>query len=512
MSVSSEVYIELKRAKEILKQDSPDRAYNFLIDLANRHPNIADYRAEAGAVALAADNIIDAEIHFKAALNLNQEHFNTLKNLSVLYTRRGQHKSAIKYSIAVLKLKRNDITAIFNLAHQLQVSARYNCAVKWYKHLLMLDSLNYDANNNLAAIYLLKGQDQNAMRHYLLALKVKPQEISIYRHLSLIQGYKFSEDEINHLNDILSSPTYSHSQRASAGFALWTHFKSTGDKVLSFELLNAANKFRHLELNLKAEQDLEVIESIQNFTSINHLPSLANCNFKKTPIFIVGMPRSGTTLLERILSSSDKVKPLGELEHIQKAMINHFVGQNLNLRSSLNSLRQEYLAKLPHFKESYWIDKMPLNFMYIGFIVSAFPSAKIIHIRRDPGPTIWSNFSHYFASNGNGFSYDLTSCANFYIRYLQIMNHWRQKYSLKILDIRYEELVSFPKHTSRKVFQNVGIPWSHSILDFHSSSSISNTASFKQVKKPIYTDGHKEWNNFQELIDPAILQLIMNIK
>lgn len=506
-----EIHHNLTLAKKKYLKNGLSEAYLFLKSLTDQYPHVVEYYSELGALSLKVNNLIDAELHFKQALKLDPRHLPTLRNYSILSVKRGFLKKAVSYSIAAMKIDKTSTTSIFNLAHQLHLLGRHQSAVTWYSYLLQIEPNNFDANFNLATIFLLKQEYELAIEYFKRALSINPRDASCFRQLSFIEVYDFSNEEVSLLKEILNDQSDMALNKANAGFALWRHYSKVDDRNKAFKALEIGNAYRLQGLENSSDYDLRTIDSIMRFCNVNKLTPISITENAKSPIFIVGMPRSGTSLVERIIATSKEVRAFGELNHLHAAMLEHFTSDRISIPLALESVRHDYLAKLPSFKEKLWTDKMPLNFMYVGFILAAFPNAKIIHVKREPGPTIWSNYSNYFSSDGNGFSYDIDKCARFYAHYLKIMKFWKVKYAGKILDVQYEDFVGHPKHNSRRIFAYLNIQWSPSALNFHKQDVITNTASFQQVTKPIYTNGYEEWLKYRRFVNRQTLNFIDNM-
>ena len=226
------------------------------------------------------------------------------------------------------------------------------------------------------------------------------------------------------------------------------------------------------------------------------------------------MPRSGTTLVEQIISSHPSVYGADELSTISEltnSILKDLSGQAKNgiSEKSFLSMRHQYLESLSNFNinEEIITDKWPLNFQYIGFILSAFPEAKIIHLKRDARAICWSIYKHYFSGNGNGWAYNFDDLASFYGAYLDLMNFWHKLFPDKIYDISYEKLTINQKNETKNLLKYCDLDWSDSCLNFHTNKRAVKTASASQVRKKIYQGSSKEWSKYEEHIKPLIESL-----
>lgn len=223
-----------------------------------------------------------------------------------------------------------------------------------------------------------------------------------------------------------------------------------------------------------------------------------------TPIFVLGMPRSGTTLTERILGRHGMVEPAGELLQLEFALIRHFEQGNPLTPGFLQNVRDNYLREVKPLTKgrAYVVDKMPHNFRWIGVIARALPEAKIVHMDRDARAVAWSNFKTYFSTNakGMGYSCDLGDTVEHYLLYRDVMALWRDRYPGLIMDFDYEALTQAPEARTRALLDWLGLPWDDACLSPEETRKTAKTASKNQVTKPIYTGSGEEWRLYEHYL------------
>jgi hypothetical protein len=283
-----------------------------------------------------------------------------------------------------------------------------------------------------------------------------------------------------------------------------------------FEFLHEGNRLRKKELNYSLEKSQNLSSTVRELFSpppSDIEKSLSYDPSTKRPIFIVGMPRSGTTLVEQIISSHHAVYGAGELTTLPKVIgpiARDHLTQNTNLSdSNLLSIRQQYLDALSRFEapENVITDKMPLNFQYIGFILSAFPEAKIVHLKRDARATCWSIYKCHFKNKGNGFSYNLDDLTGFYGLYVEQMDFWHKLYPGKIFDICYEDLTTDQEEETRKLLEYCELDWDENCLNFHKNKRAVQTASSLQVRQKMYQGSSEVWKKHESYLQPLIKAL-----
>jgi hypothetical protein len=262
-----------------------------------------------------------------------------------------------------------------------------------------------------------------------------------------------------------------------------------------------------LDFSLDAErQRLAQIKSLfgvagdKNEKTIKRLDVTPSSKFK-TPVFILGMPRSGTTLVEQILSTHTDIHGAGELTNLIRFAAEHELETSPTL-GKLQKLRKMYLSEISKLgnhgpdHQPFVIDKMPLNFWHIGFIKAAMPEAKIIHTKRDAVATGWSIYKMLFSANGNDFGYDLDHIAGYYRLYSELMTFWNSLYPDSIYNLNYETLTEAPQAEVRRMLEFIGVPWQDKVMNFHENNRSVRTASASQVRRQVYQGSSEEWKKF----------------
>jgi len=299
-------------------------------------------------------------------------------------------------------------------------------------------------------------------------------------------------------------------------FALAKELEDLGDYEQSFEtLLSGASIQRRLvDFNLAAE--LKNIDDIIEAFQPGAFAAIPDSNAGEAPVFIVGLPRTGTTLVERIVGRNKGVISAEETNDFTLAfssVINQYIeanpGRQLNplsaaLEVDYNEIAGRYLGNMQGMlgAAECYLDKTPFNFLYCGLIKKAFPKARILHLVRDPMDTCYAVFKTLF-SQAYYYSYDLEELADYYIGYRKLMDHWHQLMPGAILDVSYEELVSHPQGVSKRIAEYIGFEWSEELIDIQDSEEPSSTASAAQVREPIHTESIGLWRHFENGLEPV---------
>jgi hypothetical protein len=318
------------------------------------------------------------------------------------------------------------------------------------------------------------------------------------------------------MQSLLSRNDLNLSDRMHLCFALAKVNEDLGEQDKLFEFLHEGNRLRKKELNYSIENDQKIHLVFKKLFSSTPFVFEKSSYEASTirPVFIVGMPRSGTTLVEQIITSHHAVHGAGELYNLANSIspiLEDHLNQNTNtlLEKDFLTIRHQYLDSLSSFKvpENVITDKMPLNFRNIGFILSAFPEAKVIHLKRDARATCWSIYKHYFNATESGWAYNLGDLAKFYSLYKELMDFWHQLVPGKIYDVCYEDLTTNQEEEIRKLLEYCELDWDEKCLSFHKNKRAVKTASSIQVREKMYQGSSEVWKKHEAYLKPLIKAL-----
>jgi tetratricopeptide (TPR) repeat protein len=327
-------------------------------------------------------------------------------------------------------------------------------------------------------------------------------------------------NNVVHLRNVLMRPQLRRQDAISTYFALAKELEDIGEYQESFAALAEGNRVKRATLDYDVANDVAAMQKVMGHYTAEALARAKPGEPAAGPVFILGMPRTGTTLVERILGSHTDVVSLGELvdfpaEMTDLARRTHAESGSTDpdlLLASLDmdfaELGRNYLKAVRPLagERKYFIDKLPFNFRYCGLIHQALPNAKIVHLTRDPLDTCYAVFKTLFI-NAYHYSYQLDELAQFYLEYRRTMDHWHAVLPGVICDVSYEELVADPPTQCRRLLEWCGLPWQDEVLDFHRSRAASTTASTAQVRRPIYTSSVQKWRNFAQQLQPVVRRL-----
>ncbi len=402
------------------------------------------------------------------------------------------------------------------LAQATMICSGWDEAMEIVEEGLKLDPDNEFLLIQKASILEKKGRDQESFeiikRFFSDRKTFNPQAVNILA--TLCKKFKVEKEGIELLKETLQNKGLSQGYISSVKFTLAELYDSIGDYDNAFYNLKEANDLETKVYNRTREEEyfarLKEVFTREFFTK-SPRSSIAT----RKPIFIVGMPRSGTSLTEQILATHPDVFGAGELAKVGEisAELGKWLGKNLPFpevmkeinQDVLNKAAQEYLDFIDSLSGGRFLfvtDKMPQNFIYMGLMVLIFPDAKIIHCKRNPLDTCLSNYFQNFAAAGLSFAYNLEDLGHYYRLYLDIMEHWRKVLPVAFYESQYEELVSNPREKVKALLDFCGLPWYEGCLEFHKTKRDVKTASYDQVRKPLYKKSVARWKRYEKHLEP----------
>ena len=364
--------------------------------------------------------------------------------------------------------------------------------------------------------------------------KIDEAEDAISRYLDLnppVKGQKLllrsqlrkqtrDQNHVEMLRNCLSQPL-TKKEAVYIYFALAKELEDLGEYKQSFSALKSGAAIQRQLVKFDLSEELANMKNVMSAFQPANFSGIPDSDSPDSPIFIVGMPRTGTTLVERIVSKGEGIRSAEETYDFTMAfssVINSYIAanpeRNLNplsaaLEVDYGEIADKYQGNMRGMfgKADRYMDKTPFNFLYCGLIKKAFPKARILHLVRDPMDTCYAVFKTLFAK-AYYFSYDLDELVDYYIAYRQLMAHWHQLMPGAILDIRYEELVSNPLDISRRIADYAGLTWSSELIEVQNMTGQSSTASSAQVREPIYTSSVNRWRHLEAELEPVMRKLI----
>jgi len=385
--------------------------------------------------------------------------------------------------------------------------------------------LNYraqEAYNAKGTLLVQLGQLEDAEASYRCSLE-QGNNIAAHAGLSGLKTYRNNDADIDQIKALfnswdLTAPANQSNTHLSAqhAFVMAKVCNDLGDYERAFLCYEKGNKLRKSHLGYQIESDQSLIEAIIGLDKqLCHTSTTPLDTRGKTPIFIVGLPRSGTTLIEQILSSHEDVHPYGEVTYASKAffpVVNrchkdmNIINDSAMFNTLLHNAGELYLdqALENNSGQPYFTDKMPDNFLWLGLIVKALPAAKFIIVERDKKATAWSLFKSNFNSSNYGYAYSLDDIKSYFNLYDSLVDYWLTKYPEHIKVIKYEKLVDNPTENIKTLLEHCQLDWDERCVEFNNTQRIVRTASAAQVVKPIYKNSNLEHLNYMEHLQDIV--------
>jgi tetratricopeptide (TPR) repeat protein len=507
---------ELKRFGEALA--SYDRALALRPDYAgalfNRGNTLRQLKRFDEALA-SYDRALAARPDYADALN---NRGNTLHELK-------RFDEALASYDRALALQPDHAEALYNRGDTLHERGDLHAALAHYRRALSLKPDLADVYNNMGNVLKELGQLQEAESAYCEALRLDPNSTAAYVNLAAGKTFKPGDAHLAAMEALAKTEDLSTSDRMRLDFALGKAYADLNDHSRSFKHLFAGNAAKRATIGYDETVALGRFDRIEAvFTPELIAAKSGGGNPSALPIFVLGMPRSGTTLVEQIIASHPAVHGAGELQLLSDVV--HTVRNpdgnsvpypelTLSLdHTALHQIGARYVARLGELAAKYGApraeritNKMPSNYYFAGLIHLALPNAKMIHTIRDPLDTCMSCFSRLFTAEQN-YTYDLGELGRYYRGYERLMAHWRRVLPAgRILDVRYEDVVADLEQQARRIIAYCELPWDDRCLSFHKTDRPVRTASATQVRQPIYTSAIGRWHAYEVHIEPLLNSL-----
>ena len=453
----------------------------------------------------------DAVLSFENAIKINPKFSEAHNNLGNTKKSLNKKVEAIYHYKKAIDLKNDNIAALISLSTILKENNNYKELIKVYEKILNLDPKNIKTLYNLGTAHLFLGNTSKAREYFENTIKIDPSNIPAFRNY--VSTVKI--DETNRIFKIfknLNFSTLKYENKVLLLDALSKCYFDMDKFENAFNYLDECNLLKKENSNFSMNEQKNIFKKIKYlFSDMNNGVLEFNDKIQSTPIFIVGMPRSGTSLLEQILSTHSKIYGAGELNYLQKIIDKSGLEKPNNIRSYFNEIRKYYYSQISKISNyDFIIDKLPSNFRWIGFIIESFPEAKIIHLKRNPMAVCWSNYKNFFLDNGLDFNLNQRDVAEYYSMYLNLMEFWRAKYKKNILEIQYEIFVKNFEVNTKKILDYLNLPWEDQLLQYQKNNRPVTTASHQQVREKIKMNTSEEWKKYKNYLEP--MQVVLRDK
>ncbi len=507
----------------ILNQDleNYEGAYNLYIQAVKINPRGFEAINNLATIHLINRNYELALKCLNKSIEINENYVAAINNLAGYYRKVFEPKKSLEFSSRSLKLQPDNPHAKSQYAKALMYNNQPDEAIE------ILEKLNSDYPDNddfkidLSSAYREMGETKKSDDISLKGFKKNFKKVSYLLGYTRNKANKLNAEQIEYYNSFLERKDLNFHDKTVVCHSFFEYFKNQKDYKKAGEYLVRGNDSQYSVKEFDLKKEKLYFEKLKHlFTKKIDFVSKDKLS-KQVPIFVCGMPRSGTTLCEQILSSHSKITGAGELNYLAEVSgISRIISPNdeqienfeatLNNKKNLINARKNYLKQLIlHDKNnsSFICDKMPHNFVLIGFIKLILPEAKIIYCKRDPIDNCFSLYSHKFVELSHQYSYDQKILARYYKMHTKLMDFWLKRHESDIFILDNEELVNNQEKVSRRLIEFCDLEWEKRCLEFHKTKRQVRTASIDQVRKPINNNSIGAWKKYENYLQDMVSNL-----
>jgi len=491
-------------------------------DIMLKEPNIVFLHNLLGLIYVAQKKIPWAIESYEKGLEIDPKNSLIYNNLGLLFSHDlPNDKKAEEYFKKSILLNPSMPEAYNNLGSLYKSIDKFNEAIKYFNKSIEVNKEFFQAYHNLGTIYKSTGEFNKAKDNLKKAISIYPKHTNSHRTLSGL--IKYSKDEV-HLDQLerlfLEINDKDIENKTNIAFSLGKAHEDIRDYSKSFNYYNQGNDLYKKIINYSINEDKNIFKNTKDTFNKKLIDKFKNNGSEDdSVIFILGMPRSGSTLIEQILSNHQKVFGCGELDLINKIILKRFGNNDLNIffenivsfnKKEFLNLGDEYVKKIKKISQNSVkaTDKLPVNFFWIGIIKLILPNSKIIHCYRDPKDNCFSIYKNHFPKGKINYSYDLENIVEYYNLYTDLMKHWNNLFPDSIFNIKYEELINKTEENVRDMLYFCNLSWDNNCLNFYNSKRIIKTASDVQVRNKIYSSSINHWKNYKNNLEIYFNKLI----
>ena len=498
-------------AEQLINSNQRQQALQLLLQAFNEAPANNALALRLARLLHQHEQNKEAIIILNKTYSLGSQNIELLYMLAALLHKTRHFKDADKVIKKCLIITPNSAEAYNLLGANCIEQNNYDEAIPAYLSSIKLKPKSADAYNNLAWAYRATGQKQEAIHFFQKAFEVDPTATEALSGLLLLKTYKERCSEFDKAEKCLKNKNLSFKQKTELEFALGKVYEDIKNYKTAFSYFKSANSTWRSQLNYTIESDKKLFAELKELFPSKNIPSLDIKDSPENqiqPIFVLGMPRSSTTLIEQILSAHHAVVGGGELPFLEGMLLDQekkLVWHSNLTKDDLKKIASTYYKSVNQHisnetssKSKYVTDKLPQNFRFIGVILSLFPKAKIIHCKRDPMDTCLSLFKHHFPMANHGYAYNLKELGQYYNLYEDLMAHWHQVAPGQILDLQYENLLDDFEHHVQEMLSFCDLEFEEACLEFQNNKRVVRTASSDQVRQGLYKGAAGRWLMYEQ--------------
>jgi len=507
-------------AAEHQKEGRHDEAEHLYRRILRHNPRNVDALRLLALIAVEAGRLDEAENLLHKAIDLAPDFIAAIIDLGRLHKEQDRYGDALQCFDRVIAADPGNAQAHYLRAATLAPASFTSEAIEAYRECLKLRPAHAGALLGYGHVLKAVGRYREAVESYYACIRELPDSGETYWSLANLKTYRFDDDAVAEMERRVAGTGLNASAEVHFLFALAKAYEDRGDFGKAWDCYRRGNTRQRALVSYDPVQAELMNDRLIHVFSAEFLQSRSGAGLADpAPIFIVGLPRSGSTLLEQVLASHGQVEGTSELPYLGRVAtwLNRNRADGINYPEAVRELASANLAALGSDYLGYaqmhrrsgaprFIDKMPNNFPNIGFLSMILPQARIIDARRHPLDACLSCYRQLFAK-GQNFTYDLTEIGEYYLQYQRMMDHWATVLPGHVLTVQYEEVVSDFEAQARRLLEFCGLPWEDACLRFYESDRPVRTPSSEQVRQPIYDRSVGHWRNYQGHLDELVTVL-----
>jgi tetratricopeptide (TPR) repeat protein len=520
---------DIHKAEQLSHDGDVRQAEDIYRKILKHDPNHVEAARLLAKIASDNKRFENAEVFLRHAVAITPDYTRLWVDLANVLRELHKWDEAMECAEKVLELAPDLAESHMLYAGVVGLSNRHEEAIESYEKALELSPNRPGALCSMAHHLKTIGKQEQAISAYRKCVEIKPDHAEAYWSLANLKTFQFDDSEIGAMSELLENGGLPDESSVQIHNALGLDSESRGEYD---------NAYSHFERCNTLRRKSETYDPVEMETRFDKIIDIFDEEFLKertghgspdtSPIFVVGLPRSGSTLIEQILASHSEVDGTHELIELvdtvkglrrspkkKSTFPDTLPGLS---REEWHDLGQAYIESTHQYRVGapYFIDKNPNNFTFVGLLRLALPNAKIINAKRHPLDSCFGTYKQLFAS-GQAFSYDFTELGEYYLQYARIMEHWRQLMPGFVLDVQYEQVVEDLETQVRRILEYCGLPFEDACLRFHETDRAVKTASSEQVRRPIYASSVNLWRNYEphigeliEVLEPLLQKLPEN--
>ena len=516
----------LAKADQAQREGRLEDAEKILRELLAGDPENSKALRMLGMIALDANRFKAARKMLERAVELSPGSVLGWNDLANFHLKQDRYDEALKSVQRAVDLDPKMVHSYVMRGNILTKAQRHEESLVAYRKALEISPLNAGALSGMAHVLKTIGRQDESVEAYRKCIQAHPHFGEAYWSLANLKTFEFDDEEVQVMEKMIGQKKLADEPKVNFYLSLGKHYENVKDYDRAFESYRQGNDLRRQN---------EIYDPVQTQVIHDRLIEVFNQDFFEAragsgdpapdPILVVGLPRSGSTLIEQILASHSMVegtmelpdlsRTIGELNKYGKGKVEYpEAALSLSLEDT-QTLGKAYLDATMRYRSDkpYFIDKMPNNFSSIGFLQMILPNAKVINAQRHPLDSCLGCYKQLFFK-GQSWTYDQFEIGQYYLQYKRVMDHWHNVLPAKVLDVQYEQMVVDQEAQTRRILEHCGLPWEDQCMRFYETERAVNTASSEQVRQPIYTKSVNFWRNYEsklgaliEILEPLLLQL-----